>query len=217
MSTGEKMSEQIFDDIIRNRRSIFKYTDEKVPIAIIREILTLANQAPNISNRQMWRFIAITETKLLGMIARLVEKRIDSMSEWPEFSMSPRKIPAIKELALSFGTAPLVIGVVNTGYTHPMNSILMDHGMSAWEIDRLYSYPEYQSLGAVMAFMTLAAQSRGYGSNWITEALIARNDIQLSLELKPKEELAGLITIGKPAEMPEYKPRRPLGEILEWK
>lgn len=217
MSTGEKMSEHIVDDLIRTRRSIFKYTTEKVPISIIREILTLANQAPNIGNRQFWRFIAIADTILLGQISRLVEKRIDSMSEWPEFSMAPQKITAIKELSLSFGNAPLVIAVVNTGYSHPMNSILMDHGMSAWEVDKLYSYPEYQSLGAVMAYMTLLAHARGYGSNWITEAFIARNDIELSLGLKPKEELAGLITIGKSAETPEYKPRRQLGEILEWK
>ncbi len=217
MSTGENMSEQIIDELIRTRRSIYKFTNEKVPISVIREILSLAHQAPNIGNRQIWRFIAITDSNLLGLIARLVEKRIDSMASWPEFTMSTQKIGVIKELSLSFGKAPLVIGVVNTGYTHPMNSILMDHGMSAWEVDRLYSYPDYQSLGAVMAYITLVAQSRGYGSNWITEAFIARKDIELSLELKPKEELAGLITIGKPLEIPEYKPRRPLGEVLEWK
>jgi nitroreductase len=165
----------------------------------------------------MWRFIVITETNLLGMIGKLVEKRIDSMAVWPEFSITPHKITAIKEFSLSFASAPMVIGVVNTGYTHPLSSILMDHGMTAWEIDKLYSHPEYQSLGAVMAYITLLAQSRGYGTNWITEAFIARKDVELSLELKPYEEMAGLITIGKPAEIPEYKPRRPLGEILEWK
>ena len=185
MSTGENMSEQIIDELIRTRRSIYKFTNEKVPISVIREILSLAHQAPNIGNRQIWRFIAITDSNLLGLIARLVEKRIDSMASWPEFTMSTQKIGVIKELSLSFGKAPLVIGVVNTGYTHPMNSILMDHGMSAWEVDRLYSYPDYQSLGAVMAYITLVAQSRGYGSNWITEAFIARKDIELSLELKP--------------------------------
>ncbi|MEI6519109.1 MAG: nitroreductase family protein, partial [bacterium] len=135
------MPEHIIDELIRTRRSIYKYTTEKVPISIIREILTLAHQAPNIGNRQMWRFIAIADTNLLSLIARLVEKRIDAMVEWPEFSMAPQKISVIKESALSFGKAPLVIAVVNTGYSHPMNSILMDHGMSAWEVDKLYSYP----------------------------------------------------------------------------
>jgi nitroreductase len=45
-----------FDKVVRSRRSVRVYTDEKIPAATIRHCLELALLAPNSSNLQTWSF-----------------------------------------------------------------------------------------------------------------------------------------------------------------
>ena len=58
-------------DVIRNRRSIRKYTEEKVSEEQIREILEAAFLAPTASNRQEWRFIVIENREMLEKMAEI--------------------------------------------------------------------------------------------------------------------------------------------------
>ena len=67
-------------DIIRKRRSIRQYTDQKVPDEIITKLLEAAMCAPSAGNQQPWQFIVATEKELLKKIsathinARMVER-----------------------------------------------------------------------------------------------------------------------------------------------
>ena len=205
------------DEAIRHRRSIRNYLSKPVPVSHIREILSLANLAPSSGNRQAWRFIVMTNADLLRKIAELVERRIDEMAVWPEFEHEPLRINGLKNKALHFGSAPVAIFLVNVVYRSPLSAVLADHGMEAWQSDRLFSYPDLQSISSVAAFITLAAEERGYGTCWLTEPLLARKDLRATLGLQPKEELAAIMTMGTPAESPPPKPRRGIDELIEWR
>lgn len=55
-------------EVIRNRRSIRKYTDERVSDEKIKEILEAAMMAPTARNMQEWRFLVVTsKDKLKAM------------------------------------------------------------------------------------------------------------------------------------------------------
>jgi len=205
------------EEAIRRRRSVRQYTKDPVSATEIREMLSLASQAPSISNRQMWRFVVVTDPTLRGFLADMVARRIDEMATWYEFENNPRRIEALKKQALHFRHAPVVIFLVNLGYRSPLNEALVTRGMKLWEADRLFGYPDIQSISAVTAYLTLLADARGYATCWMTEPLLAKKDLQASLELKSGEEIVALLTMGKSAESLSYRNRRPIDEIIEWR
>ena len=58
-----------FSDIIFSRRSIRKYTSQKVDEGDVKILLQAAMAAPSAANRRPWHFIVITERKTLDELA----------------------------------------------------------------------------------------------------------------------------------------------------
>ena len=58
-------------DVIKERRSIRKYTDQKVSEEQIREILEAAFWAPTAVNRQEWRFAVVEDRETLKKLAEI--------------------------------------------------------------------------------------------------------------------------------------------------
>lgn len=205
------------DEIINRRRSIRKFLPDPVSVTELREILALASQAPNIGNRQFWRFIVITNRDLLRMLGGLVEKRLDEAAYWEGFASQQARLRTMKERAMTFASAPAAILIVRQEYRIPFHEYLVDRGVKSWEADRQFSYPDVQSVSAVIAYLTLLAEERGYGTTWMTDPLIAKKDLQAALETKPGEEIQALLVIGRPDEHPLPKVRRPIDDIIEWR
>lgn len=180
-------------------------------------MLQLASQAPSIGNRQMWRYIVITNPELLQMLGHQVERRIAEMTGWYQFEQNPQRLDAMRDLSLHFTSAPAVICVVKGEYNSFLCRALVERGMKATEAERMLGYPDVQSVGAMIGYLTLVAQARGYATCWLTDPLLARHDLHASLELKPGEELLALVTIGTPAEQPHAKPRKAIDDIIEWR
>lgn len=55
-----KTTAQQFKKVVESRRSVRKFTDEKIPDDIVNDCLDMALLAPNSSNLQMWNFYRIT-------------------------------------------------------------------------------------------------------------------------------------------------------------
>ncbi|MBQ1357923.1 MAG: nitroreductase family protein [Oscillospiraceae bacterium] len=58
-------------DIIKDRRSIRRYTDREVTEEQIREILDAAFWAPTAVNRQEWRFVVVRNRAILEKLAEI--------------------------------------------------------------------------------------------------------------------------------------------------
>ncbi|RKY85981.1 nitroreductase [candidate division KSB1 bacterium] len=61
-----------FYNVIKTRRSVRSYKDEKVPAEVVRRVLDAARLAPSANNTQPWRFIVVeneTTRKELGRLA----------------------------------------------------------------------------------------------------------------------------------------------------
>lgn len=61
-----------FEALIRNRRSIRKYTDKKIPTEIIQKITTAALMSPASKRRNPWEFIVVEDD---AMLQKLSESR----------------------------------------------------------------------------------------------------------------------------------------------
>jgi nitroreductase len=59
--------------IIRSRRSVRKYTEERISDEVIRETLECARQAPTAMNLQPWLFGVVTDKDLLKKIAEITD------------------------------------------------------------------------------------------------------------------------------------------------
>lgn len=55
------------------RRSVRKYTEEKVPAADIQEIVKAGMYAPSARNQQVWEFIVVTDEARLRGLAEVLE------------------------------------------------------------------------------------------------------------------------------------------------
>jgi len=205
------------EEAIRHRRTVRRFTEEPVSAVDLRELLGLAALAPNVANRQMWRFIVITAPELRKMLVDLVRRRIDEMAGWTELAGQMPRLQAWREQSQPFGDAPALIVFVNQGYRTALDTALVERGMKHWEVANMFEYPDVQSVSAAIAFLVLAAEERGYGTCWMTAPLVAKKNLQQSLELKPGEEIVAIVGLGRPAEIPLPKARKKIDEIIEWR
>jgi nitroreductase len=205
------------EEAIRPRRTIRRFAEEPVSAVHIRELLDLATHAPNVANRQMWRFIVITTPELRKMLADLVRRRIDEMMEWPELAGQTTRLQAWREQSQPFSESPALIFFVNQGYRTALDTALIERGVKHWEVAGTFGHPDVQSISAAIAFLVLAAEERGYGTCWMTAPLVAKKDLQQALELKPGEEIVAMVGLGRPAETPIPKQRKKIDEIIEWR
>ena len=60
-----------FEKVVRSRRSVRVFTDEKIPEEVMRHCLDLALLAPNSSNLQPWEFYWVRDEKKKAELARL--------------------------------------------------------------------------------------------------------------------------------------------------
>lgn len=141
---------------IYQRRSIRQFQDMPVEDSLIQVVLDAANQAPSAHNQQSWRFIVIRDQKK-HQLARLVSQKA---SDFPKPSSS-----LLRMAAISIGSAPVVIAVINTG-------TLMNHGNELFKIEQdvsgdFFRTMEIQSSSAAVENLLLAATSLGLGSVWL--------------------------------------------------
>lgn len=204
-------------EVVNRRRSVRHFLPDQVPSTLIREILAVASQAPSIANRQMWRFIVLEQAPLRNMLARLVERKFDQLAEWPEFEHELPRLQAMREHAMHFANAPTVIVVVNIGYRIPVESKMVQHGMRQSDVLVQFSYPEIQSIGAMIGHLLLIAEERELAACWNTDALLARDDLQAALEIPSGESIAAMISIGYPEEHPLPRPRKAIDEMISWR
>ena len=64
---------------IEARTSIRVFSEEKVNMTDIREMVRLGGLAPSVNNFQPWRYIAVTNRKLLSEIADVVAEKIEEL------------------------------------------------------------------------------------------------------------------------------------------
>jgi len=69
---------EIFE-VIKKRRSVRKFTDKPVEKEKILKIIEAARLSPSASNRQPWRFVAITDKELLY---RVVRESLGIINRW---------------------------------------------------------------------------------------------------------------------------------------
>lgn len=178
-------------ELLRTRRSLKpgELIGPGPSAAEVDTLLTIASRVPDHGKLRPWRFIIFEGDGRLeagaAIEAAFRAKYADAKPEQVEYER--------KRLA----RAPLVIAVVSRAAPHVK--------IPEWE--------QVLSAGAAAMSLVLGAHALGYAANWITEWYAYDRRVLAALGVKEDERIAGFVHIGKPALLPEDRPRPSLTEI----
>ena len=191
---------------IVNRRSIRAYLPTPVSREDIETILLAGTLAPSSKNRQPWRFTVTAGTQKASALEAMA-RGLEEESRRPLLPESAPFLSGAYRTLEVMRQAPVVVFVTNPLGRDPREELTTD--------GRVSELCNAQSLGACLENMALQAAALGLGSLWICDTCFAYD--ALSEWLGASGSLAAAMALGYPAENPLPRPRKPLGNTVEWR
>lgn len=191
------ITEQVINNIIKNRRSITPPLYERgkiVPDEIILQILENANYAPNHKHTEPWRFTIFTGEGLSYF--SILQSTIYKEYAGPKFKeLSFRKLQDF----------PL------------MSSHVIAIGMKRDKEMRLPEIEEIEATACAVQNMFLTATAYGLASYWTTGGITYLPEAKSYFDLEPDDKLLGFFYIGYPAKLfGEGYRRGDIKEKIKW-
>jgi nitroreductase len=183
--------------LIAKRRSIFPkdYSDEKVPDAIIKEMLSNANWAPTYGTTEPWRFTVFTGEglqKLADFQSGLYKKVAESKGTFDERTFQKLSKNPLK--------ASHVIGI----------------GMKRDPRGKIKEIEEIEAVACAVQNMYLTATAHGVGCYWGSGGITYLEESKEFFGLGPDDKFLGFFYVGMPSiEWPEGN-RSPVDEKVTW-
>ena len=212
MTREEKIS------ILYERHSVRKFTSQTIPQEDLTAILAAAHQAPSGKNRQNWHYVIVRNKETIETIARTIREKIAAVSA----RLLPEDGEAYGKSTPYFTTfitgAPVLV-LVYTQYYHGIWDMAERAGFPAEEIRTLSRCePGIQGMAASLENFMLAAAAYGYGTCWMTGAMVAAEEIMDAVGVrKDGYYLAAMTPLGVPAAaLPAKKSRKPLDEMVTY-
>jgi nitroreductase len=202
------------DELLTTTRSVRRRLDlsRPVPIALIRECLEIALQAPSGSNRQSWHWIVITDAAQRAAIGDIYRRAVDGYlnssgsaaklfaDDASRTQVQQRVGNSVAYLGEKMGDAPvLVVPCLRTGSSLPAGN---QAGLWGSLLPAEWTY-------------VLAARARGLGTAWTTLHLAHEAEVAEVLEL-PDGVHTGVLIPTAYYTGETFKPahREPLDSVL---
>ncbi len=202
-----KKEQPLFWDVIGKRRSIRQFKPRPVPRELIEKLLQAAILAPNAHNRQSWRFVVLTSS---DDILRLAEGMgVDYRAALLADGMPEEEVEARAERRKEriCGAPAVVLLCLDSDDLSRHDDANRDTGEFTMGI---------QSVALAGGHMLLAAHAEGLGGVWMCAPLFAPQRVREACDLPESWIPQGMILLGYPAEEPESKGRKSLGEVVKY-
>ena len=196
---------------IENRSSIRVYKQDPVPLEDLKEMVRLGSLAPSVANYQPWKFVIVTDRKLMRDMAAKVARKIEDIPA-NESRVAKNVKSQVEWFATFFQDAPAIIAVAMEQYESVLEKgVVIDHD----EINRQRNYPDFQSAGACIQNMLLAAVDMDYGACWLSAPMMAKEALSKMLGLEEKYKLVAFVAVGRPDRIPQKKQARDIDEMVK--
>jgi len=192
-------------DFLRSRRSIRRFTLDRVPDASIDRILTTAIYAPSAHNRQPWRFCVLNAAEAKSRLADAMAEdfRKDLLrDELPLAEVTTR----IEQSRSRIVSSPLVIVMCMD-----MSEMDVYPDTRRTEAERMMAI---QSTAAAGLQLLLAAHAEGLAGVWTCGPLFAPQAVRDALDLDASWEPQAMFFIGHPDQQPREKALKPLEAVV---
>jgi coenzyme F420-0:L-glutamate ligase / coenzyme F420-1:gamma-L-glutamate ligase len=169
-------------EAIKQRRSIRKYQERKVPEEIVWEVLETADWAPSAHNAQPWRFIVLSEAHLkLELAEAMVDSWIKDMGKDGAIVEDAKCKASIER----FSNAPVLIVACLT-----MEDMRKYDDARRQGCERDLAM---QSLGAALQNLLLAAYADGLGACWFSAPSFCKSTVRKVLKIPETIEPQAII------------------------
>ena len=195
--------------LAKSRRSIRKYTNQKVSHEVVEQLIEAASWAPSNHNRQGWKFIIFEDMTEIRSLAEKIRNFIkNSIEEFPK--LIAEQSQELVYYSGAFEQAPVLI------LTMHKKSPAVGKRFMKLASSELAS-GEAVSTAMACQNLLLAAHALGLGTCIMTAPLLA-GQIWKSLDNLPiGYEPTCLIAVGYPAETPQSPRRKKIEHIIEYR
>lgn len=203
-------------DLIQNRRSVRKFTEEKVSKEDILDILDCARFAPSDTNSQTWEFLVITNTEKIKKIEEMtwesLHERAREAEEKGEEKAARMLLRSFGPYATAFSNAPVLIICLATSYDSKFRQKIFDPiGLVPSEV---WKEEGIKSSCLASQNLMLAAYAKGLGTCPMTgPVLLAQDKMRSYLNIDGSKEINLVIALGHPSETPKKMARKEVDEI----
>lgn len=196
---------------IEQRTSVRSFLADPIPVEDLKEMVRLAACAPSVNNYQPWKFIAVTNKKVMTEMAEIISEKISALPS-NESRVAQNVKSQVEWYATFFKDAPVVIAVAMETY----ESILEKGAdVSHEEVNKMRNYPDMQSAGAAVQNLLLAAVDKGYGACWMSAPMVACHELTTILKLDKPYKLIAFVALGKPVSTAKPREKKGVDDIFE--
>ncbi len=224
------VDDQMFDNIVHNRRSVRAYTDEKVPSFVVEKVLDWALLAPNSSNLQCWEFYwvkhpvkkarliealfhqpaAKTAQELIVAVAKLDNWKNHSKQMLENFDAQTEKVPtSVRDYYQKL--VPVVYNQGPFGIFGPFKRIFMAIAGLFRPIPRepksIADMRVWAHKSTALACQNIMMGFSAYGYDSCPMEGYDSSRVKQILELGSESEICMVISAGKRAKNGVYGPR----------
>jgi nitroreductase len=206
-----------FKNIVLDRRSVRKYTEQEVSLEDIREIIDCARYAPSDTNSQTWEFIAVKNRELIQEIERVTWEQLHKKGEEAEQKGLSKEgrllVKSFGPYATAFSQAPVLIVCLATPYASKFRERIFDP--IGFVSDAVWEEEGIKSSCLAAQNLMLAAHARGLATCPMTgPVLLAQEQLRELLNIRPECQINMVIALGHPSERPARLARKEIDDIL---
>ncbi|MFD2613258.1 nitroreductase family protein [Paenibacillus gansuensis] len=203
--------------VIHERRSVRKFTDQEVTVEQIREIIDCARYAPSDTNSQTWEFIAVVNKEKIKEIEAITWEQLHLRAAQAEENGLNKEARLLTKsfgpYATAFSQAPALIICLATPYQSKFRERIFDP--IALVDNEVWREEGIKSSCLAAQNLMLAAHSMGLGTCPMTgPVLLAEHQLKEYLNIGEDRQVNMVISLGYPSETPGKLPRKEIDEIL---
>lgn len=203
-TVGDERSTDIFE-VIRGRSSVRSFRCDSIDRDLVVQSIEAAGWAPSPHGTQPWRFVLVERLEDRGSLATAMAEswreqlRLDALDEEAIEHRVGRSIERLER-------APIVaILCLYLGDAHHYPDTVRQRAEELMAI---------QSLGAAAQNFLLALHASGLDAGWMCAPLFSPDTIRRELNLERSLQPQAMFPIGRMANPPRRRPRKPVGELI---
>jgi nitroreductase len=212
------MNYEQFKDILQERRSIRRFTEQAVEVDDVREIIDCARYAPSDTNSQTWQFIAIMNKDKIKEIEQMTWDQLHIKAAAAEEQGLTKEARLLTKsfgpYATAFSKAPVLIICLATPYASKFRDKIFDP--IGFVEEEVWAEEGIKSSCLASQNLMLAAHAKGLATCPMTgPVLLAQEQLRAYLNIPAESQINMVISLGHPAEQPGKLPRKEVDEILQ--
>jgi nitroreductase len=204
--------------LLRGRRSVRTFRGDPVPRTVLERLFEAAIGAPSSTNRQPWRFAAVTATATRAAIAQAVHCRCEEMKAIIRRGHHADDFGAYGDFFWEpLAAAPVIVVPQYRAYPDLIADLIASGGGDPRTFHTAGSMQaELCSTSAAVMNLLNQAHAEGLGACWMAGPMVARDEIGALLGIAEPWRMVGAIALGVPDRLPERQPRKPIDKIVTW-